>query len=62
LVEGGAQLLNGFIEQNLWDEARVEISPTEIKSGVCAPIIRQISTEEKVFQRHRIVYYENGKI
>jgi len=59
LVEGGAQLLNGFIEQNLWDEARVEISPIEIKNGVCAPIIRQISAEEKVFQEHRIVYYRN---
>ena len=59
LVEGGAQLLNSFIKQNLWDEARVEISPAEIKNGVRAPIIPQIPAEEKIIQGHRIVCYRN---
>jgi len=59
LVEGGAQLLNSFIEQNLWDEARVEISPEEIKNGISAPIIPKIAAEEKVFQGHRILFFEN---
>lgn len=30
LVEGGPTLLNGFIEDGLWDEARVETAPLEL--------------------------------
>lgn len=30
LVEGGATLLHSFIDSGLWDEARVEISPTPL--------------------------------
>ena len=59
LVEGGAQLLNSFIEQNLWDEAQVEISPIEIKDGVPAPIIPKIPVEEKEMQGHRIITLKN---
>ncbi len=37
IVEGGAKLLNSFIEQGLWDEARVFSSGLKIKEGVKAP-------------------------
>lgn len=37
LVEGGAQLLNSFIEAGLWDEARVETAPFKLGTGVKAP-------------------------
>ncbi len=37
IVEGGAQLLNSFIEANLWDEARVFVGCKEFKSGLNAP-------------------------
>ena len=37
IVEGGAKILNSFIEANLWDEARIFISPQEFKTGVPAP-------------------------
>lgn len=60
LVEGGAQLISSFIEQNLWDEARVEISPIEIKNGIPAPIIAQIPTKEKEVQGHRILKMKNN--
>lgn len=48
LVEGGAALLSSFIERNLWDEAFVEISATELSSGVKAPDIqgRKISAKK----------------
>jgi len=59
LVEGGAQMLNSFIEQNLWDEAQVEISPIEIKSGVSAPMIPKFPVEEKEVQGHRILRFKN---
>ncbi|MEM1322169.1 MAG: bifunctional diaminohydroxyphosphoribosylaminopyrimidine deaminase/5-amino-6-(5-phosphoribosylamino)uracil reductase RibD [Bacteroidota bacterium] len=37
MVEGGAQLLNSFIEQGLWDEARVLSSPVHLGAGIAAP-------------------------
>ncbi|MBL4592773.1 MAG: bifunctional diaminohydroxyphosphoribosylaminopyrimidine deaminase/5-amino-6-(5-phosphoribosylamino)uracil reductase RibD [Flavobacteriales bacterium] len=40
IIEGGAQLLNTFIEQNLWDEARVFTGKKEFKKGLEAPKIR----------------------
>lgn len=39
LIEGGAQLLNGFIKNNLWDEMRVFTANKKIKAGVKAPAI-----------------------
>lgn len=37
MVEGGAQLLQSFIEQNLWDEARIFITASVLKEGLKAP-------------------------
>jgi diaminohydroxyphosphoribosylaminopyrimidine deaminase/5-amino-6-(5-phosphoribosylamino)uracil reductase len=39
LVEGGARLLQTFINQNLWDEIRVFKSPNTISEGIAAPIL-----------------------
>ncbi|MBD5188937.1 MAG: bifunctional diaminohydroxyphosphoribosylaminopyrimidine deaminase/5-amino-6-(5-phosphoribosylamino)uracil reductase RibD [Bacteroidales bacterium] len=39
MVEGGASTLNSFIENNLFDEIRVEISPDIIGDGIYAPPI-----------------------
>jgi diaminohydroxyphosphoribosylaminopyrimidine deaminase/5-amino-6-(5-phosphoribosylamino)uracil reductase len=36
-VEGGAHLLNSFIEKALWDEARVLTSSQGINEGIAAP-------------------------
>lgn len=44
LVEGGAQLLQSFIDADLWDEIFVETSPLLLGSGVRAP---QINNEKK---------------
>ncbi len=37
IIEGGAKLLQTFIDQNLWDEAKVFIGEKEFKSGLKAP-------------------------
>lgn len=37
IVEGGALLLQSFINRNLWDEARVFTSPLLLNNGVHAP-------------------------
>lgn len=40
LMEGGSKLLQSFIEQNLWDEARVFISENYIGDGVASPKLK----------------------
>lgn len=37
IIEGGAKLLNSFIINNLWDEARVFTGPIKFGAGVKAP-------------------------
>ncbi|MEN0049339.1 MAG: bifunctional diaminohydroxyphosphoribosylaminopyrimidine deaminase/5-amino-6-(5-phosphoribosylamino)uracil reductase RibD [Bacteroidota bacterium] len=37
MVEGGKQLLDHFIQQDLWDEARVLIGKQELGEGIIAP-------------------------
>lgn len=39
IVEGGAQTLGFFIQQGLWDEAYVFISPRTFEKGIVAPAI-----------------------
>jgi diaminohydroxyphosphoribosylaminopyrimidine deaminase / 5-amino-6-(5-phosphoribosylamino)uracil reductase len=39
LVEGGRQLLQSFIDSNLWDEARVLCSNICLEDGVPAPVL-----------------------
>lgn len=38
-VEGGEKLLNDFIKNDLWDEAKVFISEKKINTGINAPIL-----------------------
>lgn len=40
LIEGGSILLSSFILNNMWDEAYIEVSDLELRSGVESPIIQ----------------------
>lgn len=40
MVEGGAKLLNAFISENLWDEARIFTSEAVWGMGVEAPVVK----------------------
>ena len=40
LIEGGSKLLSSFIQNNMWDEAYIEVAALELKSGVKAPKIK----------------------
>lgn len=61
LVEGGAKLLNSFIEMNLWDEANVEISNQIVYEGVVAPLLKaNVSSCEK-YNGHSWIAYKNNK-
>jgi diaminohydroxyphosphoribosylaminopyrimidine deaminase / 5-amino-6-(5-phosphoribosylamino)uracil reductase len=50
LVEGGAQLLNAFIQKGLWDEARVFKSASTMihEGGISAPTIPTERLEQKM--------------
>ncbi len=61
LVEGGAQLLNGFIEQNLWDEARIFTSPKHLSYGIPTPQIDgQPEKSFKIGEDRLDIFYQNG--
>jgi diaminohydroxyphosphoribosylaminopyrimidine deaminase / 5-amino-6-(5-phosphoribosylamino)uracil reductase len=51
IVEGGAQLLGSFIKDNLWDEARIFVSPQRFNTGVPAPKISGVLVAEKKLQQ-----------
>lgn len=39
IVEGGSKTLQSFIDEGLWDEARIFTGPTRLKKGLAAPKI-----------------------
>jgi diaminohydroxyphosphoribosylaminopyrimidine deaminase/5-amino-6-(5-phosphoribosylamino)uracil reductase len=43
IIEGGKQTLQTFIDDNLWDEARVFIGDISLKEGIKAPFLNEIS-------------------
>ncbi|MEE1310214.1 MAG: bifunctional diaminohydroxyphosphoribosylaminopyrimidine deaminase/5-amino-6-(5-phosphoribosylamino)uracil reductase RibD, partial [Bacteroidaceae bacterium] len=63
IVEGGACLLQSFIDAGLWDEARIETAPVFIKQGTIAP---KLSHEElkcqQNFGKHSICIYRRQNI
>ncbi|MBR3434027.1 MAG: bifunctional diaminohydroxyphosphoribosylaminopyrimidine deaminase/5-amino-6-(5-phosphoribosylamino)uracil reductase RibD [Bacteroidaceae bacterium] len=40
MVEGGACLIQHFVDEGLWDEARVEVAPLVLGKGVSAPRLK----------------------
>ncbi len=60
LVEGGAKLLNSFIEKNLWDEANVEISNQIVYEGVLAPLLKANASSFEKYNGHLWIGYKNN--
>ncbi|KAF2328980.1 bifunctional diaminohydroxyphosphoribosylaminopyrimidine deaminase/5-amino-6-(5-phosphoribosylamino)uracil reductase RibD [Flavobacterium ginsenosidimutans] len=49
IIEGGRQTLQSFIDENLWDEARIFVGKTNFLNGTKAPIItRKNSTKTNI--------------
>lgn len=59
LVEGGATLHRSFIEDNLWDEIRIEVSPDDIHGQVRAAELSEtdIIPNIRTVDGHRIITY-----
>ncbi len=57
IIEGGAKLLNSFIEKKYWDEARVFTSDKTLGSGVKAPSLQgRILSSEKIANDTLTIY------
>lgn len=60
LVEGGAKVLNSFIDSGLWDEANVEVSEQIINDGIYAPRIMELPSQCKIYNSHQWLYFYNS--
>ena len=60
IIEGGSQVLNSFINENCWDEARVFTSETTFGNGIAAPEIEgKVEKEETIFADQLTIYRKN---
>lgn len=60
MVEGGGRLLQHFIDAELWDEARVEVSLQVLKCGVFAPKMRNaMLVDESIVDGRKILNYKH---
>lgn len=62
IVEGGAKLLNSFIRQGLWDEARIFVSNIEMEEGIKAPLISGILNNKIKIGKDTLNTYVRKKI
>ena len=60
LIEGGTQLLESFIESNLWDEARVFTGKKEFKKGLLAPKFDKEPNSLLTFGDDHLEFIMNG--
>jgi diaminohydroxyphosphoribosylaminopyrimidine deaminase/5-amino-6-(5-phosphoribosylamino)uracil reductase len=60
IVEGGAQLLNRFIQENLWDEARVFTGQVQFGSGIPAPQLNGIQIEDLDILKDKLLISRNS--
>ena len=61
IVEGGPELLNSFIEKNLWNEARVFTGIEDFKEGLRAPILGVEYEDEEMIGPDTLRLYSNNR-
>lgn len=59
IVEGGSFLLQMFISEGLWDEARVFIGESRFGSGISAPLLNQKAEEMTNIMGDLLCLYKN---
>jgi len=59
IIEGGAQTLQTFIDEELWDEARVFSGSMLFNKGVKAPVLKLKTTSEENILNDRLKIYLN---
>lgn len=58
IIEGGSILLDSFIKQGIWDEARVFTGNKYLKEGIKAPVVNRITpaTEQELSEDNLALY------
>lgn len=59
IIEGGSQILNSFIDQNCWDEARVFTAPKTFKKGIKSPRIIGDLVHSEIISGDTLKIYKN---
>jgi diaminohydroxyphosphoribosylaminopyrimidine deaminase/5-amino-6-(5-phosphoribosylamino)uracil reductase len=59
IIEGGAKTLQTFIDNNLWDEARVFTGISEFHKGIKAPEFSGKMFSETALERDTLKFYKN---
>jgi diaminohydroxyphosphoribosylaminopyrimidine deaminase/5-amino-6-(5-phosphoribosylamino)uracil reductase len=59
IIEGGSQTLQTFIDENLWDEARVFVGEIAFEKGIKAPIFNKVLKEEISIKNDALKIYIN---
>jgi diaminohydroxyphosphoribosylaminopyrimidine deaminase/5-amino-6-(5-phosphoribosylamino)uracil reductase len=58
-IEGGAEVISHFIENGLWDEARVFTGNILFKEGIKSPSVKGEINYESVFEKSRLKVFLN---
>lgn len=59
LIEGGAKLINLFLQENLWDEARIFTSDSFLKEGIPAPELNISPMKSQFIANDQLSIYKN---
>lgn len=59
IVEGGKQLLQSFIDAELWDEAHIYTGDTLFEKGVTAPVIKGTPEHNEIIGKDFLQVYRN---
>jgi diaminohydroxyphosphoribosylaminopyrimidine deaminase/5-amino-6-(5-phosphoribosylamino)uracil reductase len=58
-IEGGAEVLTHFIENDLWDEARIFTGMVNFNAGIKAPSIAGTKWPDICFEKSRLTVFQN---
>ena len=59
IIEGGAQTLQSFINENCWDEARIFIGTNIFEKGTKAPFLPKRNTKKTQIGNDELIYVRN---
>ena len=59
IIEGGSQTLQTFIDENIWDEARVFIGNPSFETGIKAPVLAITKTEKHSIENDILIIFRN---
>jgi len=59
IIEGGTQTLQTFIDENLWDEAKVFIGDVNFTKGIKAPVLNNLPKQQTYIKNDVLKHYTN---